>query len=137
MQFSRVLEFDCLGMVVESEEGYEKLVSSILDSQVKVHYSSAENDMLHRITCCIMARLQVIRGGAGTITADDMKRLGVVFEHLFDESSPSTFPIEASKYSKITTSLKVATNGLVFQFLMFIVQGRLFSMSLVGGPRAR
>lgn len=110
-QFSRAVQADSWGQVVEAQEEYQRLAAIIANKQGMPSVTSAEKDTMHRIVMCLSARVQGLNTMTETITTADLKLLEPVFEALFTGREPEVFPLEASKFQSATGIVKPNLEG--------------------------
>lgn len=111
-QFSKAVQMDTWGQVVEAQDEYRKMASVLGAKQGQIAPSSSERDTMHRLVLCLSARVQALETLRETITAADMKRLEAVFESLFTGSEPTGggFPVDPAKYQNISP-VRPSTEG--------------------------
>eukprot|EP00746_Dinoflagellata_sp_MGD_P007885 gnl/MRDRNA2_/MRDRNA2_115696_c0_seq1.p1 gnl/MRDRNA2_/MRDRNA2_115696_c0~~gnl/MRDRNA2_/MRDRNA2_115696_c0_seq1.p1 ORF type:complete len:294 (-),score=57.98 gnl/MRDRNA2_/MRDRNA2_115696_c0_seq1:116-997(-) len=111
-QFQKASQADSWGQVVEAQEQYQLMASTIAAKQGNAFVTSSEKDTMHRIVLCLSARVTALKTLKDTITSTDMKKLEPVFETLFtgNEYPVGTFPIEPNKFQN-AQPVKPSTEG--------------------------
>eukprot|EP01112_Ceratiomyxa_fruticulosa_P017281 TRINITY_DN5355_c0_g1_i2.p1 TRINITY_DN5355_c0_g1~~TRINITY_DN5355_c0_g1_i2.p1 ORF type:complete len:288 (-),score=65.89 TRINITY_DN5355_c0_g1_i2:108-971(-) len=96
--FEESIESDSWGQVVESTEGYEKLISWISKEQLNSQLSDDERSLLAKLKLCLTLRIMALTKKVNDpLTVDELKKLRPIFESLFT-ANKLPFPIALARY---------------------------------------
>lgn len=97
-RFAKATQHDSWGQVVEAQDEYQAIASTLAAKQGLPIINSKEKDTMFRLVQCLSSRVHALKTMDETITSVDMKALQPVFESLFTGSEPAVFPIEQHKF---------------------------------------
>lgn len=97
--FSKALQHDSWGQIVEAQEDYQRMASAIAAKQGQTAMTSKEKDLMHKLVLCLSARVAAMNTvmGGEQISYNDMQALEPVFQTLFTGRESETFPLPPHK----------------------------------------